>query len=300
MPHRAYHLALGVLGLLAVLALVLVKADPDRHAQTGPRWKQRLLTAGLVLLAAFGIGPACKSSTSQKPTASSSTGMGASTSAATAHPATKPQPPYAATAEWKQIRAALEEAEQIAAGKRGSYPFDEKGQRRILAAIVTAGTNADALATRGLLDASEAGLLRKELSLLSSKVREFRPTEMRTATCYEPMPRILAAEVSLKRLRDRLPLLQKMATAQRLHPQVVRKALVRIEADLKVLETPARLQELGAVRRADAQKLSRQVNEQLKAIKIKLLPVQPAGPKSTLEKDARWQAVIRKIERRRK
>ena len=39
----------------------------------------------------------------------------------------------------------------------------------------------------GLLSRPEAGLLEKELALLTGRVQAMRPTEMRMATCYEPM-----------------------------------------------------------------------------------------------------------------
>lgn len=60
MPYRAYHLVLGIAGAVTVLALMLVigRGNLDHHARTGPRWKRRLVNAGLLLLAAVGFGPA--------------------------------------------------------------------------------------------------------------------------------------------------------------------------------------------------------------------------------------------------
>ncbi len=78
MPHRTYHLVLGLLGLLAVVALLLARADLARQRTTGPRWKRRLVSAGLVLLGVLGLGsfgaqPGCKSS-GTKPPATGGTG----------------------------------------------------------------------------------------------------------------------------------------------------------------------------------------------------------------------------------
>jgi len=58
MPYRAYHVALGVVGVAAVLVLVILRSNLDHHARTGPRWKRRVVNAGLLLLAALGFGPA--------------------------------------------------------------------------------------------------------------------------------------------------------------------------------------------------------------------------------------------------
>ena len=58
MPYRAYHLLLGLAGVAAILVLLVLRADPDHHVDQGPRWKRRLVSAGLLLLASMGLGPA--------------------------------------------------------------------------------------------------------------------------------------------------------------------------------------------------------------------------------------------------
>lgn len=58
MPYRtAGYLVyvLGLAGLLAIAGLVLIGADLGASARTGPRWKRRLVGAGLLLLGAVGI-----------------------------------------------------------------------------------------------------------------------------------------------------------------------------------------------------------------------------------------------------
>ncbi len=64
MPYRAYHLLMGLAGAVAVGVLLLLRASPHGHATTGPRWKRRLLDAGLLLLAALGVdlGAGCRES----------------------------------------------------------------------------------------------------------------------------------------------------------------------------------------------------------------------------------------------
>ncbi len=57
MPHRTLNVMLGVLGILAIAALVVAGANLRRHSQTGPRWKRKLVAAGLVLLTILGASP---------------------------------------------------------------------------------------------------------------------------------------------------------------------------------------------------------------------------------------------------
>ncbi len=294
MPYRAYHLILGIAGLLAVVLLVILRANVDQQARTGPRWKQRLLAAGLMLLAAFGLGPACKGGGTPKPAATSNSGGLTADPGHVKRPAAPRTPPrptgYLAAPEWKQIQNTLKEAEAIVAGKRGSHPFDQAGKKRFEAAMLKAQSNADALATRGLLALAEVGLLKVDLAQLRAKVSTFRPTEMRGASCYQKIARPLAAEVSMGRLQRRLPLLKKLVTAKKLHPAVVRKVLVRIEKNLKVLQTPTEVARLPAKRQTAAKKLAGEVRTELLKVRQRIgrPPVSGAG----LAGDKAWRQVI--------
>lgn len=183
----------------------------------------------------------------------------------------------ARSAEWAQISKVTAKAEAIAAGKRGSYPFNHAGRARLLGALKKAQDNADALAKRQLITAGEAGLLKQDLITLVGKVSAFRPTEMRNSTCYEPMAMIAPANHSLKRLQARLPLLTKLATAKRLHPRVLKKVLAKVEADVVVLEDPAKRGRLAPADRAKAKKVAVTARAQL--AKIKALLKQTPSPK---------------------
>jgi hypothetical protein len=62
MPERAFNLLLALAGVAAVALLVVLGADLARSAQRGPRWKRRLIAAGLGLLASLGVAsvnPGC-------------------------------------------------------------------------------------------------------------------------------------------------------------------------------------------------------------------------------------------------
>ena len=62
MPERAFNLLLALAGVAAVALLVVLGVDLARSAQRGPRWKRRLIAAGLGLLASLGVAsvdPGC-------------------------------------------------------------------------------------------------------------------------------------------------------------------------------------------------------------------------------------------------
>ncbi len=56
MPQRMIVSTLLLPGALVVLLLLLVRRDPHALAQTGPRWRRRLLAAGLALLGWLSLG----------------------------------------------------------------------------------------------------------------------------------------------------------------------------------------------------------------------------------------------------
>ena len=274
MPYRT-GLILGILGAVTVAALLLVGANVGRQTRTGPRWKRRLIAAGVLLLGAFGVGPACTRAPIQTGSTKAASGPAPVMTPVSTQPAGSPPATpegYAGTPEWRQITQTTQEAEAIAAGKRGSHPFDSAGRTRLLTALTTAGTNADALLRRGHLAAAEVGLLKQELTRLGVEVRKYRPTEMRMATCYEAVSIPVPAASSMSRLQARLPLLQKLAATGRLHPKVVQKVLAKILADLAILDSPAELARLSKPQLRLAKQLATQVRAALNTLKPKLKP----------------------------
>jgi hypothetical protein len=134
------------------------------------------------------------------------------------------------------VTAVWAEAEEITSGKRGSYPFDEAGKRRILGDLALAGREIDALGQKGLLSEAEAGLLKLDLEELTGGVQAHRPTELLNATCYMPGVFVPFAD-NVSRLSQRLPLLEKLLDGP-LQPAVVHKTLVAVETDLRALSDP--------------------------------------------------------------
>ncbi len=58
MPHRVIGLwmvLVGVLGVILVALFVMVGIDARHASASGPRWKRKLLTTGLMLLTVVGI-----------------------------------------------------------------------------------------------------------------------------------------------------------------------------------------------------------------------------------------------------
>ena len=274
MPYRSTTLFWAVFGSVLVLALILLGRDLRRAAQTGPGWKRRLVATGLVLLGAIGFTAGFGGcSEPGGGSAYSSTGF------------TDPIPPgqgLEETAHWDHLTDVWREAEEIGSGKRGDYPFDEKGKKQILDQLATVATNLGRLQAAGLLSKPEAGLLGKELALVTGRVQAKRPTEMRNATCYEPMA-FSPARDSLVRLADRLPLLEKLAASETIQPQVVSKVLDTVEKDLAVLDQKQMRDQLPEGRKAEAEKIVRETRSQVEKIRKHL-----RGQLGALETSKPW------------
>ena len=221
MTERLLNALLALVGVLAVAALALLGLDAWRAARTGPRWRRRLVTAGLALLATVGV-PACESGAEpQRPV----------TGQTPADPTPLPDTP-----EWKHVEATWREAREVASGKRGRYPFDRAGKERLLADLKKALAGVEALHQRAALGDAAAGLLKQDLALLEHGVQEKRPTEteMEMASCYEAMA-LRPVEDSMTRLSARLPLLEKLATDAKVQPRVVSKVIATVERDIATL-----------------------------------------------------------------
>jgi len=233
MTARALHILLVVAGFAVAILLVMAGVDLVRACRTGPKWKRRLIGAGLVLLMAMGFSPAGGCSATSEET----------TPAAFADPAT-PARELSESKGWQRILAAWNEAKEIASGKRGDYPFDEAGKKRLLEDLKKAEADTAALQKAKLITQPEAGLLLKDLAVLTAGVQFKRPTEERNFTCYDMMT-IRPGQSSFNSLSDRLPLLEKLAAAETIHPEVVEKALASIEADIQTLSKEESLKEFA-------------------------------------------------------
>ncbi|HUT59772.1 MAG TPA: hypothetical protein VNA25_18145, partial [Phycisphaerae bacterium] len=177
-------------------------------------------------------------------------------------------------------------AEEVASGKRGQYPFDEKGKKALLEALKTAGQDIDSLQKAGRLSTTEAELLKLDLARLTTGVGEKRPTEMRMATCYEPLSMDFRTRPAMQRLAKRVALLEKLAKSGRLQSQVLAKILPAMEADIALIDEPREQAPLGS----DAPEAKRTVQasrEQVEKIRARL-----AGYSKPLAKTEEWGIVM--------
>ncbi len=254
MPQRTINLLAALFGLAAVAAIVIMGYDIQLAARTGPRWKRRLVGAGLALLAAFGQISCSKGD--DPPLTDTATDVATDNLQDSSH--------------WKRLLTIWKDAEDVASGKQGPYPFNKAGKKRMLNVLEKAGADIEALASAGLLCEAEAGLLKLDLARLTRGVQAKRPTEMRMATCYNPMSFVPARD-SMEHLSARLPLLEKLATTDRLNPQVMEKVLVTIDKDVATLGKPENLKKLPEADRPKGEKMRKAAVAHIEKIRAKLL-----------------------------
>jgi hypothetical protein len=187
------------------------------------------------------------------------------TPAAFADPAT-PAKELSESKGWRRILDAWNEASEIASGKGFDYPFNKKGKQRVLASLKQAEADAADLQKASLLSEPEAGLLLKDLRLLTAGVQFKLPTEERNTMCYKMMPAQPGRD-SFKRLSDRLPLLEKLAASETLHPEVVEKVLASIEADIATLTKEESLKEFAT---AEERETAEKTRDAAKAAALRL------------------------------
>jgi hypothetical protein len=251
MPQRVIGICTAVAGLCFVAFLVLLRFDLQRAAKTGPRWKRSLVTAGLIVLAGLGF-VSCSN--------------GNDVRHIDGIPATSAKKLEEAS-EWKRLQAVWQEAQEIASGKRGDYPFDRKGKERILSELGMLKGDISALQSSGLLTEAEAGLLEKDLAVLVTGVHGKRPTERKNVTCYDVVMCIPAKD-SMKRLAERLPLLEKLAQSKRLNPEVTARVLENVLRDIDILENERNLNMLEKEQRESAINLREEAKRALQNLEF--------------------------------
>lgn len=277
MPQRVtsvVFLATGVAGLLLLAGLALWRIDPEAWARTGPRWRRRLVAAGLAILAATGVAPA-------QPAASRPVG---NAPAATA-PARKD---LARTPEWGHLAAAWTQAEEALHFARGLYPFDQKGQRALLDSLNLALKDVDALLAMDCLSAPEAGLLKEDLQDLIREIADRRPSDPDVlVSCYEPILGVTyhTAEAA-EALSKRLLLLEKLASARTVQPEVIYKVLATAEDQVRQIDGEG-LKQMPEDARAKAVQSREAAKAHLPRIRAKV-----AGPFRTAEQTPQYAAIM--------
>ncbi len=265
--------------LLLLAVLFLAGRDPTEELEHGPRWKRRLVDFGLAWLGLFGLSLACgpktegaagrrsatrpvggpatrpPSGTAQgrpgRPTAGVRSGTEARPPARqAAHPPRDGQQPRkvlrvtrdwpAHIRTWKDVVWIVSRAREVASRPPGTYPFDQAARQALLKGLTEARKVIQEMVRAGQLTAAEAEFLQAEVAALGRQVAEFRPVEMKLATCYEVVPLSLRARQEAGRLQKRLALLQKVAAQRSVDRRVLALVRAEIDSELRAKDTQPR------------------------------------------------------------
>jgi hypothetical protein len=140
-----------------------------------------------------------------------------------------------ATRCWKRIARVLHELQEIGAGRRGNFPFDIAGARRLDNDYVGALEDVAALKLARLLDDAEATLLKQELDRHREAAGYKRVHEDMHTTCYLGIYGIDDREESPERLGKRLDALKALADSETVRPAVVERALASALRDMEFI-----------------------------------------------------------------
>ena len=186
--------------------------------------------------------------------------------------------------EWKEIVTTWNEAADIAAGKKGDYPFlNDTTKKWFLDRLKKHEQDCAALVKASVLTRSEGGLVLKGLQDLATGVQRFRSKSMMNATCYEPML-IRPAAVSAEHLKTRLELLAELVAQPTVRPEVLTQTLAAIEKDLTTLADEKSYQYLSEDEKAAAIKTRDAAAKRVEQLKTKLAHGQ-------LERTREWQTI---------
>lgn len=238
MPYRTFPFWVTVLGVMAVAACWLFRVNLNRLAETSPAFARRLLVAGMMCLYSLGIV---------------STGFGEE------------------GGRWQKIGTTWQEAQEVASGKRGPFPFDRAGKQKMLEELGELSSAIDTLAHQKVISETETELLKLDLQVLITGVEAKRPKELEVATCYQPM--LYTPELdSLGRLEKRLPLLNRLEPGK-VSPEVWNKIIAGLQKDLGVLRNPDHLARLKAPDKARASEVADKVEKEIDRLGQTSVPV---------------------------
>lgn len=257
MLQKLELISLSCLGLLIIVVLAVAGIDMYEEMKRGPRWKSRLIAAGLCILATLGIYN-CSEAREAKTTSA--------VNRLTPDMIAQNNKSLAQNPTWGKIAKAWNEAQDTVSGKKGDYPFTQSQKNAMLDSLSTSQKDMGKLVSQGLISDAEGKLAKIELAYLEDEVRCMRPKEQMTATCYTPAP--VQIKDHLERITLRLPLLEKIAQGKTVHPEVISRALATMEMDLSEMKN-----EKGsapATERADADKLIKQAEKDIAKVKAKL------------------------------
>ncbi len=226
MPTKTIMLSAALVGLVVVLVILALGKDPDVQARTGARWKRRLLTAGLALLAMFGYQPTVQAGKAPR------------------HHRTVRRA-LTANQEWQRLIVIYHHAELYSEQPPRAAPFYQRGKDKLLKDLAEAEKLVHALARKHRLFWTEARLLAMELRDMTAAIRALhvRPPEPKVHHRGPPgrMPPDHPLPSSypryrpyVQRIKKRIPFLRKLARRGRMHLEVLNLLKNRIERDMDV------------------------------------------------------------------
>ncbi|MHC4663380.1 MAG: hypothetical protein ACYS8W_17105 [Planctomycetota bacterium] len=219
-------IALG--GLALVFILLFFGFDVYLSARRGPKWKRKLLSAGIIALSMMGVTLPMTSCTSdEEPTQGQI--------AVTCYDMVAIEPPKSGAVELGDFLKTWKEGRKILESDRWSHPFDKAGKKNLLAALKKAEQDVSSLESKGDICKATAALLRKDLAFMISTAQSRRPSEKDRVECYK-IAVITPARGGMARISERLPLLEKLLEKDKLNKELVLKVLETIERDISILE----------------------------------------------------------------
>ena len=161
------------------------------------------------------------------------------------------------TSRWKRISAALNAAEGLASGKRGSSEIDRK---RVLASLNAAELEVEALLRSGVLKESEAQRLKRDLTFVSEGVTGKASAGAPAAPAEAPDDR-----GAVRKFTASVESLERKVASGKIKPEMLVPHLRSMECDLA--DYDERLKLLPGEERAEARKLLDKARTRLTRLK---------------------------------
>jgi|GEM_PF-6149342 len=248
MVQRGLNIVLVVVGAMLVLLLAATRADLLAISRRGPKWRRRLIAAGLLvlgLLGAEGCAP--------PPRVPGAGGQQASPGVPTAAP--HAARPLEQTEGWRRLMDTWEQARLIAEGVLGERPVEPNDYPAMATRLAAAERQIDTWTAGGELAGPEVELLKAEFAPLAAAASRLAAPPPPGAG---PFDGPWSAAASMDRIRGRVGLLAKLAAQGSLDFGVRDLTLDTLDWDVGFLRSGRGRSLLAAAERPTAEGLCRQ------------------------------------------
>ncbi len=198
----------------------------------------------------------------------------------------------AKTRRWRYVTAVWRLAEATASFRKGYYPYNGLGKHRLAGMLHLARRDVETLQRAGLLTPAEGSLLTGQLELFRDTLGwGVQPSENHGVMCYAGGPQIYLGN-TWQGLRHRLPLLEKLAAAGQVKPEVIFKLLYTLEqdldGDLPRVDNDEENRKAGFPTYAEAVKIEAEARGLLRRLLDRM-----SAPDAALERSPHWQVIGR-------